>query len=145
MNYQKKRNLLKVIAAVGISVSMSVVICMTGFAAAGRSTDITPLSISARQNVTLSISSGTATSSVKVSATAGEVTKISITMDLQKKSSSGSYSTVKTWSGSKSSNYYNFKRTKSVSKGTYRVKARITCSKGSTSETITKFSNAKTY
>lgn len=145
MSYQKRKNLLKVIAAVGMSISISVIICMTGFAATKEDTAIAPMSIDARQSVTLSISSGTATSSVKVSGTSGEVTKISITMELQKKSSGGSYSTVKTWSGSKNSNYYNFKKTKSVSKGTYRVKARITCYNGSKSETKTKFSSAKTY
>lgn len=145
MSYQKRKNLLKVIAAVGVSISMSIMICMTGFAATKEDTVITPMSIDATSNVTLSITLGSATANCRVNGDAGKVTKTSITMELQKKSSSGSYSTVQTWSGSKSSNYYNFKKTKSVSKGTYRVKARITCYNGNKSETKTKFSSAKTY
>lgn len=121
-------------------------VCMTGNAEdIGTDETVMPQSIDTTKTVTLSISSGTATSACRVTGTSGSVTKISIAMYLQKKSSSGTYSTVHTWSGSKESNYYNFSKSCSVSKGTYRVKAKITCYKGTASETTTKYSSAKTY
>lgn len=149
---------MKGIAAAGLAICMSVMACMTGQAmeSAGKiggntivtdSADagIMPMSANARQLAELSISSGTAAVTARASGMPGEVTKISITMYLQKKNSSGSYSTVKSWKGSKSGTYYRFRRTCQVSKGTYRVKARITSYKGSKSETVTKFSSVKKY
>lgn len=105
---------------------------------------VVPMSVDAVTSITLSISSGTATAACKVNGDSEKVTKISISMYLQKKSSD-SYVTVCTWVGSKESNYFNFKKTQSISKGTYRVKAKITCYTGSTSETTTRYSTAKTY
>ncbi len=144
MSYQKK-NLLTMITAVILSLCMSMMLSVTGYAATGDEDSVIPMSIDGQKTVSLSISSGTATSSVKVKGEPGGITKIAITMYLQKKSSSGSYSTIATWSGSKKSYYYSLKKSKSVSKGTYRVKARITCYKNGKSESSVHFSNTKAY
>lgn len=142
-----KMKLLKTVMGICMGIFIATMGCMNVQASETTQPDetVVPMSINVSKNVTLNISSGVATSSCKVSGNIGDVTKISITMYLQKKSSSGTYSTIQTWSGSKSSNYYNFSKTCSVSKGTYRVKAKITCYKGSTSETTTKYSTVKTY
>lgn len=144
MSYQKK-NLLTTITAIILSLCMSMMLSVTGYAATGDDTVITPMSVDAKISTTLGISSGTATSTCRVVGTTKKITKISITMYLQKKSSSGSYSTIETWSGSKNSYCYTLKKSKGVSKGTYRVKARITCYKSGKSESSVHFSNTKTY
>lgn len=136
----QKQNLWKTL--VGVLVCVSMILQMT--IVSNAEDTVMPMSVDAVTSVTLSISSGTATAACKVSGDSGKVTKISISMYLQKKSS-GSYVTVCTWVGSKESNYFNFKKTQSISKGTYRVKAKITCYTGSTSETTTRYSAAKTY
>lgn len=105
-----------------------------------------PASIDVNTVTSLSISSsGTATSTCTVSGASGELTKISITMTLQKKAGSGKFYAVNTWTGTKSSNYYKMQKTASVAKGTYRVMAKVTCYMGSTSETTYKYSSTKTY
>lgn len=155
---RQRKALWKGIVAIGMGICVSMTACVTGYAseitagstAAPETADyegvkIAPMSVDTSKSVALSITSGTAAASAKVKGTPGEVTKISITMYLQKKSANGSYAAIKTWSGSVQRNYYNFKHTYKVSKGTYRVKAKITCYKGSKSETTTKYSSAKIY
>ncbi len=158
MKKQKKR-ILRGIGGIGAALCMSAAICMTGYAGEAKAesieapplavdyegSEIMPMTIDAGKTVSFNVTSGTAAASVRVKGMSGEVTKISITMYLQKKSANGSYAAVKTWSGSVKGNYYNFKRTCKVAKGTYRVKAKITCYKGSKSETTTKYSSAKIY
>lgn len=153
-----KKTFMKRIIAAGLAICMWTMMCATGQAmepavtivgetkaADGADTGIKPMSANVKQLAELSISSGTATVTARASGVPGEVTKISITMYLQKKNASGSYSTVKSWKGSKSGTYYRFQKTCRVSKGTYRVKARITSYKGSKSETATVFSSTKQY
>ncbi|MGN0333309.1 MAG: hypothetical protein ACI4D9_09885 [Lachnospiraceae bacterium] len=144
MRYYKK-GILKTLMCIGVGISMIFLSCANVYAANSiEEEEVIPATIDVENTVSLSISSGIATASCKVYGVAGEVTKISISMYLQKKSSD-SYVTVCTWVGSKESNYFNFKKTQSISKGTYRVKAKITCYTGSTSETTTRYSTAKTY
>ncbi len=154
---RQKKTIVKRIAAVGMGLCMSMSMCMTGYASDANSVSIvaetsvpgdamiTPMSIDARKSVSLDITSGVATATAKSKGTPGEVTKISVTLYLQKKTANGSYATIKRWSGSAQSNYYNIKRMLKVSKGTYRVKARITCYKGSKSETSVKYSSVRIY
>ena len=66
------------------------------------------------------------------------ITKVSIKMELQKKSGS-SYSTVKTWSSTTNSSSASMRKTAVVSsKATYRVKTTFTLYSNSGKETITK-------
>lgn len=155
-----KKTFMKGITAAGLAICMWAMMCATGQAmepvekisgetkaadGADTGTGVKPMSANVKQLAELSISSGTATVTARASGVPGEVTKISITMYLQKKNASGSYSTVKSWKGSKSGTYYRLQRTCRVSKGTYRIKARITSYKGSKSETATVFSSTKQY
>lgn len=152
----KKQNnyVLKGITAMGMAICISVITCMTGHAASiermpavidiGENA-IRPMAVGADISASLSISSGKATASCKVSGASKKVTKISVTMYLQKKSSKGTYSTIKTWSESKDNYYCYIKKTYNVSRGTYRLKAKVTSYTGSGSETVTKYSGAKTY
>lgn len=156
---RQKKTVLKGIMATGTALCMSVVLCMIGYAkgletesmrvapiaANAGEAEITPMAVGVTMAATLNISSGTATASCKVSGASKKVTKISVTMYLQKKSSKGTYSTIKTWNGSKNGYYYNMKKTCSVSKGTYRVKAKITSYTGNKSETAVRYSSARTY
>lgn len=99
-------------------------------------------SISTVVRPTLSISGGTAKSGVTVSGK--KISKISVTMKLQKKSTSG-WTSIKTWKASKEGSTFSISRDASVSKGTYRTYAKITCSKGGVSETNIYYSASKTY
>lgn len=67
------------------------------------------------------------TANVYVEATgSSSVTKITIQAILQKKSSSGSWTTVKSWSGTTSDNSATLDKSYPVSSGTYRVYATAT-------------------
>ena len=71
--------------------------------------------------------------------------EISFAQTLQKKNSSGSWSTVKTWS--KTVNDYSYTYTNKYSglaKGTYRVKTSATVYSGNKSEVVTSYSAEKT-
>ena len=137
-----KRGILGVIMIVCILVSS----CFNTYAAEADNNGAAPASIDVNTVTSISISStGTATATCTVTGTTGVTTKISITMTLQKKAGSGKFYAVDTWSGTKSSYYYRLKKTSEVSKGTYRVMAKVTCYEGSNSETIYKYSGTKTY
>lgn len=156
---REKKAIMKGLTAMGLAICISAMLCVTGQAmepSARRNEDavtaadsagagIMPMSANVRQLAELSISSGTATVGARASGMPGEVTKISISIYLQKKNANGSYSTVKYWNGSRKGTYYSFRRTCRVSRGAYRVKARITSYKGSKSETVIKFSSVKRY
>ena len=75
----------------------------------------------------------------------GKTTKIVIKQTLQKKSSSGTWTTVGTSSNTINShiNVYSKKYT-SLSSGKYRLKSVFTVYAGNKSETITKYSSEKT-
>lgn len=68
------------------------------------------------------------------------VSKIKLTVTLQKKSGS-SWSTVKTWTDTESSDYIYISEEKSVSSGTYRVKVTAVFNG---SETVTTYSETET-
>lgn len=72
----------------------------------------------------ITISGVTANCSVSVNAQSSSYIKI--VMELQKKSGS-SYSTVETWTGSKTGTYYTMSKSKTINRlNTYRLKATIT-------------------
>ena len=140
MKYQRRRKRkLKEIMAVCLCLLLVLAMDITGYAAEENSSI---MSVDSRTSVGLNISSGVAKAQCLVTGKAGKVTKISLTMYLQKYKAGG-YSTVKTWSGSKSSYIYKLQGSKNVAKGTYRIKAKITCYKGKTSETSYKYSAVK--
>ncbi len=88
--------------------------------------------------VSLTITDNNATCYAKVTSQSTQDMKITLT--LQKKSGT-SWTTVTSWSTSKSSaKICSLSKTKSVSSGSYRVKAVLKCG----SETITKYSSTKT-
>lgn len=68
------------------------------------------------------------------------VTKIEITMTLQKKTLFW-WSEAESWTTTVNSNYASFTKTTSVSSATYRVKAECVVYSGSNSETITEYSS----
>ncbi|MCX4374896.1 MAG: hypothetical protein OSJ61_01865 [Lachnospiraceae bacterium] len=94
---------------------------------------------------TLTISGTTATCLSKATGYYGETTKITISQTLQKKTSSGDWEYVDSWSetddgyiGSATNYKYN------LSNGTYRLKSVFTVYAGNNSETIEKCSFEKT-
>lgn len=87
---------------------------------------------------TLAISGGTANCRTLASCKTSK--NISITMTLQK-ASGNSWINVTTWSGSKTSTRFSFEKSRNISKGKYRVKAKIKY--GSDSKTT--YSSSKSY
>ena len=115
------------------------------YAAANSAEEVIPLTIDSQKIVNLTLSSGNATAECKVFGAGGKVTKITIYMYLQKQNSSGGWSNYKTWSGTKSDNNYTLSKTTANTKGTYRVRASVTCYQGTSSETTSEYSTVKTY
>lgn len=94
---------------------------------------------------TLTISGKTATCTSYASGYRNETTKIVITQTLQKKTSTGSWSKVSSWSETDTGYKGSATNTKSgLSKGTYRLKTVFKVYAGSKYETITKYSSNKT-
>ena len=92
---------------------------------------------------TITISGGAATIKSTLTGKPG-VTKIKCTMTLQK-NSSGTWNNVQSWSKEVNATTLSFKKTYSVSHGTYRSKAVFKVYKGASCETITKYSSQVTY
>lgn len=103
---------------------------------------VQPFSLNAVTSPSLSISSGTAKYGVSVYG-AG-LSNISVTVKLQKKTSSG-WTSVKSWSASKAGASLSVIKSTSISKGTYRTYAKVTCKKGGKSETHISYSVSKKY
>ena len=99
-----------------------------------------------RAYAALSISAhGTATASGRIVGIPGKTTKVSIHLYLQKYSS-GKWTSVADWTGSKAASSYTLKKTKNVAKGhEYRTKAVCTVYAGSSAEKTTKYSTAVKY
>lgn len=94
---------------------------------------------------TLTISETTATCSSTAKGYANVTTKIVIKQTLQKKSSSGIWCKVASWSETDTGYKGSATNTKSgLSSGTYRLKTIFTVYAGSDYETITKYSSEKT-
>ena len=94
---------------------------------------------------TLLVSGNTATCKSALTGYYGETTQIVIGQYLQKKSSSGNWTTVK--SASTTINYYKGSFTKTytgLSSGTYRLKSSFVVYAGSNFETLLKYSAEKT-
>ncbi|EIS9447439.1 TPA: hypothetical protein KNH77_003821 [Clostridioides difficile] len=72
------------------------------------------------------------------------ITKTTITSTLQKKVNNN-WQTVDSWTVSKNDKLCTLSKTKSISKGTYRVSSVVIAYKGSTSERDTLISASKTY
>lgn len=100
---KRKKRILRGIGRMGAALCMSAAICMTGYAGEAKagnigaeSTEAPPLAvdyegseimsmtIDAGKTVSLNVTPGTAAASIRVKGTSGEVTKISITMYLQR-------------------------------------------------------------
>ena len=96
-------------------------------------------------NSDIVVSNTTITAKSTVMGYSGKTTKIVIKQTLQKKSSSGTWTTVGTSSNTVNShiNVYSKKYT-SLSSGKYRLKSVFTVYAGNNSETITKYSSEKT-
>lgn len=94
-------------------------------------------------NATISVSNGTASLKGTLTGKPG-VTKIKCTLTLQKKDS-GTWGNVESWSKEVNATSISFTKTRSISHGTYRTKAKFKVYKGGTSETITKYSSQVTY
>jgi hypothetical protein len=94
---------------------------------------------------TLSVSGTTGTCTSDATGYYGETTKIVMVQYLQKKSASGSWSNVCSWSETDNSYRGYMVRTKyNLSTGTYRLKTVFTVYAGSNSEVLTKYSSSKT-
>lgn len=93
----------------------------------------------------LSISSGVAAVSAQITANRNSTNKVYISMTLQRKNSSGSWSDVKSWSSTFNNYTGSLSKTHSISKGTYRVKGSFTAYTSNRSETATLYSVEKTY
>lgn len=141
----RKKQMIWKIVALALVLVLGLGQPIYSLAATTEETEVVPMSIDAQKTLTLSISSGTATASCKVAGDSGDVTKIVIDMYLQRKNSSGTWLNYKSWTGSKSSNIYTMTKTYSVTSGTYRVKARVVCYQGSTTETTYHYTGSKTY
>ncbi len=91
------------------------------------------------------VSNTTVTAKSTVMGYSGKTTKIVIKQTLQKKSSSGTWTTIGTSSNTVNShiNVYSKKYT-SLSSGKYRLKSVFSIYSGNKSETITKYSSEKT-
>lgn len=96
-------------------------------------------------SVSLSIPSGTANMTSKVTGVYSTTTKVAISMTLQKKSTTGTWGYVSDWSDVYNSYMGTLSKSMSVSKGTYRVKTVFTAYSGSSSETVTQYSAEVTY
>ena len=94
-------------------------------------------------SATMSIDNGTASLKGRLTGKTG-VTKIKCTLTLQKKES-GNWNNVESWSKEVNATSITFTKTRSVSHGTYRTKAKFKVYKGGTCETITKYSSQATY
>ena len=95
---KRKKRILRGIGRMGAALCMSAAICMTGYAGEAKAesieapplavdyegSEIMPMTIDAGKTVSLNVTSGTAAASIRVKGTSGEVTKISITMYLQR-------------------------------------------------------------
>lgn len=94
---------------------------------------------------TLTISGTKATCVSKATGYSGETTKIVMEQTLQKKTSSGGWSEVASWSETDTGYIGSATNTKSsLSSGTYRLKTVFTVYAGSDYEVLTKYSTEKT-
>ena len=92
----------------------------------------------------LSIKNGTAYANVTVRDADNTSTKIETTAYLQKKSGK-SWNNVAIWQKSTTSNRLTLKKSKKISRGTYRLKSVTKAYKGKANETITDYSPERKY
>lgn len=106
---------------------------------------LTRTSYTASCSSVLSVSGTTGTCTSSATGYYGETTKIVMVQYLQKKSASGSWSSVCSWSETYNSYRGYMAKTKyNLSSGTYRLKTVFTVYAGSNSEVLTKYSSSKT-
>jgi len=96
-------------------------------------------------SASISLSSGTATVSGKITGIAGQTTKTSVHLYLQQYKS-GSWQTVKDWTSTGSTMSRSLSKSKSVTKG-YKYRAKAVCQAyvGSKVEKVTKYSKTVSY
>lgn len=131
----------KIIAAIVMTVVA--VVCLSGTVFA-QEVSVCNLYTSSCSS-TLSASGTTATCTSEAIGYYGETTKISMVQTLQKKTASGNWSKVSSWS-EVDTGYRGYMSNKkySLSSGTYRLKTVFKVYAGSKYETITKYSSNKT-
>lgn len=132
----------KKIAAMMMAVLLMVFYCVEPLHAADYG--VMPLSLDETKTVSLKISSGRATSTCTVMGTSRNIDKISITLYLQKKNSSGVWITYKSWSSTKYDNIHSLQKTCTIPSGIYRTRAKVVCSNDSKIETTYMNTGAKT-
>lgn len=123
----------KKLAALMMAVLLMVCCCVEPLRAADYG--VMPLSLDETKTVSLKISSGKATSTCVVVGTSKTLDKISITLYLQKKNSSGVWVTYDSWSATKKGYTLSLQKTCSVPSGIYRARAKVVCTNGSRTET----------
>lgn len=92
----------------------------------------------------LSITSGTATASAGLNGIPGVTTKMTATVQLQKRVN-GTWTTIGLWNASTTTNVLSTSRSFSVSSGTYRVYAMFYAYSGNSSEFISATSLTRSY
>ena len=95
-------------------------------------------------NISLSRSGSVLYPKTKVVDSNGDSTKLYCCMYLQKKVN-GSWSNVAYWTKTTTSQILTLTASKSVARGTYRVKSLVVAYSGSTAESVTKYSGTLTY
>lgn len=126
-----------------ICVIVVTVMCLGMVAYAEGTVPFTLYTYSATSTLTISGTKATCTS--KVTGYSGETTKIVIGQTLQKKTSSGTWSEVTSWSETVANYKASVTNTRSgLSSGTYRLKTIFTVYAGSDYEVLTKYSTEKT-
>lgn len=131
----------KKIAALMMSVLIMACCCVEPLHAADYG--VMPLSLDEVKTVSLSIKSGKATSTCTVAGTGKTIDKISITLYLQKKNSSGVWITYDSWSSTRYSYVHSLQKTCSIPSGIYRARAKVVCTNGSRTETTYMNTGAK--
>ena len=129
---------------VAVMLAVLVMVCCSVQPLHAANEGIMTLSLDEVKTVSLKISSGKATSTCTVMGTGKTIDKISITLYLQKKNSSGVWITYKSWSSTSNDYAHSLQKTCSVPAGTYRARAKVVCTNGSKSETTYMNSGAKT-
>ena len=98
-----------------------------------------PYEIISSYSSNISVSGGTAKCSANMRASGAS--KVTIKMELQKKSN-GSYSTVATWNGSANGSSTSLSKSKGITSGaTYRLKTTFKATKSGTTETAVQYKN----
>lgn len=127
-----------------IVLAIMILVCGTTDVYAKTDENVSVQTVDAKKTVELSIASGKAKVTCQVIGST-DISKIVIDMYLQKKNSNGKWTEHQSWHGTKNSNIYVMNNTSTISKGTYRIKVKVTCYKDEDSQTTYHYTSTKTY